>query len=66
MLTFTRRNGDTFTLDNLYDANSQPLPDVVVIFLGHGKVSLDADRSIVVSRTDAIDKAIHQKPENDR
>lgn len=69
MLTLTRLEGESLELSNIYDAEGNELPPIVVCHVKANKIGIHADHTVKILRSeilarikiDALNESYHHK-----
>lgn len=56
MLTLTRSEGESLYLDNIYDADGNRIPPIIIKHVDKNKIGIAADKSVKIFRSELFDK----------
>jgi sRNA-binding carbon storage regulator CsrA len=54
MLIISRPSGSSFTISNVFDADGKQLHNIKVVILGDDRIGIQADKSVIVLRTEVL------------
>ncbi|WP_394230203.1 carbon storage regulator [Shewanella colwelliana] len=56
MLTLTRLEGESLYLDNIYDADGNEIPPIVVKRVDKNRIGIEADYSVRILRSEIVER----------